>query len=132
MEIDAGMTVYEWLKNEIKQGEKPMSKFKVRDTLSEIVRPFLANAPQMTHETVYDYFMLLCNERKDYTVFRMIGAKDTIDNTLAEMYTCLMNRGNPYVIKHHDMNNGIEIWMEIDGEIYCYYFFPYNIGVIEC
>lgn len=80
------------------------------------------------------YYMLLCNERKDYTVFEFTeGRKWTercrdLANCLVD--ECLKNRGE---IRGIDLTKGkdaIEIWMSINGDSYVYYFFPYDNGVI--
>ena len=44
---------------------------------------------------------------------------------------CLKNRGE---IRGIDLTKGkdaIEIWLIIEDEAYCYYFFPYDAAIIE-
>lgn len=83
------------------------------------------------------YYMLLCNERKDYTVFDFhlqggnIKGNDTqikCANCLVD--ECLKNRGEIRVIDLTKDKQAIEIWLVIDNEAYLYYFFPYDMGVI--
>ena len=90
------------------------------------------------------YFMLLCNERKDYTVFhRRINNPngeyldccegyngDFIEKVLID--ECLPNRGKTKSIELTENKDAVEIWISIDGESYCYYFFPYDTAIIEC
>ena len=80
------------------------------------------------------YYMLLCNERKDYTVFKMNDKNS--DDSIREIVSilvdeCLKNRGE---IRGIDLTKGkdaIEIWLIIEDEAYCYYFFPYDAAIIE-
>ena len=84
----------------------------------------------------YKYFMLLSNERKDYTVFNLSpmdtgiteaavsqGAKDVID--------CMQNRGIIYSISENGAYEGIEIWIKVDQQMFVYYLFAYDEAVIE-
>jgi len=117
------------------------------------------NVPDLTQEELQDkkniiidfinntnnaYYMLLCNEKKDYTIFhRNFDATaetfcdncthcsvERIENILID--ECLPNRGNTKSIELVEDNNAIEIWISIDEESYCYYFFPYDTAIIEC
>jgi hypothetical protein len=77
--------------------------------------------------------MLLCHERRDYTLFRYTDNKNKEKDiqTIEEMIECLLNRGQ---IKGIDITKdgiAIEIWISINGESFAYYFFPYDEGVIE-
>lgn len=98
------------------------------------------------HNTNNQYFMLLCNDKKDYTVFcRKLSdptnpfcgfaddngtAAETIEKVLID--ECLPNRGCTKSIELTKNNDAIEIWISIDGDSYCYYFFPYDEAIIEC
>ena len=44
---------------------------------------------------------------------------------------CLKNRGEIRAIDITEDKGAIEIWLIIDEEAYCYYFFPYGQAVIE-
>lgn len=80
------------------------------------------------------YFMLLCNERKDYTVFEFYDCRKwperCLDCAKCLVDECLKNRGEIRGIDLTKDKDAIEIWMSIDGESYVYYFFPYDNGVI--
>lgn len=89
------------------------------------------------------YYMLLCNDRKDYTIFhrRWDGAIEqfldnagTIEDTLEKILIdeCLPNRGRTKSIELTQDNDAVEIWISINGESFCYYFFPYDAALIEC
>jgi len=75
-----------------------------------------------------EYWMLLCNERKDYSVFK-INNKDNIQKELKET---LYNRGLILAIdKQKDEN--YEIWIRDSKtkENFVYYLFDYTFGIIE-
>ena len=78
--------------------------------------------------------MLLCNDRKDYTIFNCVSDK-TEDklNELANVFVdeCLINRGQIKGIDLTEHKDAIEIWLSIDDEAFCYYFFPYDLGIVE-
>ena len=76
--------------------------------------------------------MLLCNERKDYTIFNLKQDNSFEEATKILLDECLVNRGQVKSIELTESGDAIEIWLSIDKESYCYYFFPYNTGVIEC
>lgn len=77
------------------------------------------------------YYMLLCNERRDYTVFRLKEENSINDLVNCLVNECLLNRG---LIKGIDIikdQGAIEIWLSIDEEAFVYYFFPYDSAIIE-
>lgn len=83
-------------------------------------------------KTKNTYYMLLCNERKDYTVFRKKDLNNSL-NKIADCLIdeCLLNRG---LVKGVDITKdegAIEIWLSIDEEAFVYYFFPYDAAIIE-
>ena len=80
------------------------------------------------------YFMLLCNELKDYTVFNITekSQKEKLyETTNILIDECLKNRGEIRGIDLTKTQDAIEIWMVIEDEAYVYYFFPYDAAIIE-
>ena len=77
------------------------------------------------------YFMLLCNELKDYTVFNFMS--NNFIQAAEDVRECLINRGKVYSIERTEDNIAMEIWIkyEDDDELHCWYLFPYDNGVIE-
>ena len=79
------------------------------------------------------YFMMLCNERRDYTIFRLkeqsptIGAVTTL---AADVIDCLNNRGEIIGIDLQEAG-GWELWIRDNGECFAYYLFPYGNAVLE-
>lgn len=95
------------------------------------------------NNTSNQYYMLLCNEKKDYTIFRreMNENKDFLDNLETPnrdrlwnvlIDECLPNRGRTKSIELTENQDAVEIWISIEGESYCYMFFPYDAAIIEC
>ena len=72
--------------------------------------------------------MLLCHDRRDYTIFHTTVPENSVYKDLEE---CLVNRGLIYGIDKTEDEGAIEIWLMIDDEPYCYYFFPYENAVVE-
>ena len=75
--------------------------------------------------------MLLCHERRDYTLFNRNKQILLFNSPSSELATCIKNRGLPLSIDKLSDGN-FEIWIRIQGTPYCYYLFTYDSGVIEC
>lgn len=77
------------------------------------------------------YFMLLCNELKDYTIFNFIY--NDFMQAAEDIKECLFNRGTVYSIERTEDKVAMEIWIkyEDDDELHCWYLFPYDDAVIE-
>ena len=83
-------------------------------------------------EKPYAYYMLLCHERRDYTIFHLVNDDKISANVLpVELFACLRNRGG--LVSMDLVNGGTawEIWLRIDDEDFMYALFPYDEGVIE-
>lgn len=120
-------TAYEMNKDLIKRYEKELSLEKLKSK-KEMYLKYL-------NDNTGNYYMLLCNDRKDYTVFHLKYNDEVIkseDFSFNELLECLINRGKVYGFDRTEDNAAIEIWLMIDNEIYCYYFFNYDNAVIEC
>lgn len=120
-EIELFGNLYDINKNLVSQTEIKLSEG-VLNSKKEIIKNFI-------NKTNNNYYMLLCNERKDYTVFHnnnlsMETAKILVDE-------CLVNRGEIRGIDLTKDKDAIEIWLIIEDEAFVYYFFPYDIGIIE-
>lgn len=74
------------------------------------------------------YWMLLCRERNDYTIFYLETSKEELSKALIET---LNNRG--YILDFTKQpDNNYEIWIrDIDtNENFVYYLFNYSEGII--
>lgn len=75
------------------------------------------------------YWMLLCRERNDYTIFRLV---DDVNEFAKALIECLRNRGK--VLDISKQNDGAyEIWIrDFDAdENVVYYLFNYDNAIIE-
>lgn len=74
------------------------------------------------------YWMLLNNERKDYTVFII----ETFEGSLDEFRPTLLNRGQVLSIDKQEDEN-YEIWIRDPEtkENFVYYLFDYSFGIIK-
>lgn len=132
-----------------KEGDFGKKKSKVElGSLYDINKSIVENnLPDMTKEEIdicktevcdfifhtdNQYYMLLCNDRKDYTIFNLTDRESNVEATNILLDECLPNRGNVKSIALTETGDAIEIWISINKESYCYYFFPYDMGVIEC
>ena len=75
------------------------------------------------------YWMLLCRERNDYTIFLL---EDSINDFKSALIDCFNNRGKVLDITKQPDNN-YEIWIrDFDTkENVAYYLFDYNSAIIE-
>lgn len=119
-------TAYEINKDLVEKYEKELTDTQLDDKKDNII--------DFLEDTENTYYMLLCNDRKDYTVFNLKNekAKSEMEATEVLVDECLKNRGIIKSIELTKNKDAIEIWLSIDGESYCYYFFPYDNAVIEC
>ena len=121
-EFDLGMNLYEFNKKGMDQLD-PVDPISLFTQIQDIVEDIL---------TVSDakYWMLLCNERKDYTVFNLINPD--INTFASDIKETLDNRGQVLSIDKQEDGN-FEIWIrDFDTkENFVYYLFNYTYGVIE-
>ena len=75
--------------------------------------------------------MLLCKEKSYYTLFSIEPPSlEPLSGILLD--ECIPNFGNLKCVNETDDKTALEFWVEIDGNIYVAYFFPYDGGVIKC
>ena len=111
-------TLYD-MNKQLMKNERKMYKAELNNKVTDIVNFISSHSNK--------YFMLLCNECKDYTLFNI---KENNEFLLEkEIKTCLKNRGD--ILSIDKVDNAFEIWIKINDECFCYYLFPYDVGVIE-
>lgn len=118
-------TQYDFSKNMVSQ--LPALNEGNLNSKKEIVKNFIIKQSNF-------YYMLLCNEQKDYTVFHWNNIyDDTGAMEIAKILVdeCLKNRGEIRGIDLTENKDAIEIWLYIDEEAFVYYFFPYDEAIIE-
>lgn len=120
-EVQLG-TLYD-MNKELMKNEKQLSKTKLREAKEQLIQFFAED----------EYFMLLCHDLHDYTVFRqeepfLTAAKESAKILIDE---CLVNRGEVLSIEKTEDNLAYEIWIRNEEGVFCYYLFPYTQAVIE-
>lgn len=119
-ELDLG-TLYDFNKEAIKN-EKPLDPIQFNLKVNEVAVELQEREAQ--------YWMLLCHERRDYTIFNIIACQNHKDIEF-ELKPTLLNRGNIISIDKQPDENW-EIWIrDENNENFAYYLFPYDDGIIE-
>lgn len=119
-EVSLG-TLYDINKNLMKE-EKKLSCPALTNKLKHVTKFFENNKM---------YFMLLCNEARDYTIFK-INNHASAKKATEELKECLLNRGEVLDISKVDgIQEAFEIWIRMNNDAYCYYLFPYDEAIIE-
>lgn len=123
MELEA-TNLYD-INKQLSANEAPLGSAK-RKQLKEDIRIWFRDMIDL-------YAMLLCNERRDYTVFRVA---DSPAEAASALFECLDNRGQVISIEKDAANSAWEIWLRCendfgDQEDYCYYLFCYDSAIIE-
>ena len=119
-----GMNLYDLNKSLISQ-MPALTLEQIIQQKEVVVDPFLTAVDS-------DYYMLLCNELKYYTIFNVMpGLSDFI--ITEELFACLNEFCDEVKsIEKTDDGCAIEIWFSKDEETYVMYFFDYAGGVIHC
>ena len=84
------------------------------------------------------YFMLLCHECRDYTVFNLnkyniftTPQSNTISTVAADVIECMTNRGSLLALELQP-DDVWELWIRnAEQECFVYYLFPYGTAVLE-
>lgn len=117
-------TLYDLNKNLVQKNISALEKG-VLNSKKEIIKNFL-------RDTKDTYYMLLCHEQRDYTVFKIDTLEDSKYNEMISLLIdeCLKNRGIIKSIELTKDKQAIEIWLMIEEEAFVYYLFPYGEAVI--
>ena len=118
-------TLYEMNKQIMAQTAKPLSHM-------ELV-PIQTKLEDWFNWIIDTYAMLLCHERRDYTIFHLYEKENKNPPAVAarELIGCLTDRGEILSIDETP-DKAWEIWLRINDENFCYYLFRYDDAVIEC
>ena len=121
-ELDLG-TVYDFNKEAMKQFPV-MDNEKLSDAINKM------STTLMKKHKENPYFMLLCHERRDYTVFKIDNA--TLAALNRDFKDSLLNRGSVLSIDEQP-DGAFEIWIKdtMTGENFAYYLFNYTYGIVE-
>lgn len=120
--IDVG-TVYDWARAEMNASQKkPMIK--------TVRRAAFINIGEWLSATMNTkYYMLLNNERRDYTIFNFINFNYT--QGVQELEEVIDSRGELINIEYNHELGYYEIWIKIEDVYYVYLFFECDDFVIE-
>lgn len=124
-EVNLG-TLYDFNKEAMKN-EKPLDPIMFNTKTQKVAEEIW----ELMEDCGDQYWMLLCHDRRDYTLFNILGAVDA-DPIVKELRPTLLNRGQ--VISIDKQPDGAwEIWIrDIEtNENFAYYLFQYDNGVIE-
>ena len=121
-ELNPGVTMYEMAK----QGAAvaPALTGDQIENFKKAMISFIDNHPGR-------YYMLLCNDRRDYTLFDKNGRLSDLSTRITEdILDCVKNR-ECHIVDYEDQQDAFEIWIKDSTEdAAAYYFFPYDRGVI--
>ena len=118
-------TLYDMNKQLVSQVAKPLNHLELAAIQEKIEDWFNWN--------IDTYAMLLCHERRDYTIFHLYEKENENPPAIAakELILCLLDRGKVLSIDENE-DKAWEIWLRINNQPYCYYLFKYDEAVIEC
>ena len=113
------MSLYEYSK-QVVANEVPMDPILFNQKMIEV-------SMDMVEHT---YMMLLCHDRRDYTIFHIANANKKI--AAKEISETLYNRGKILLVDKQK-DGSWEIWIRdsLTDENFAYYLFPYDDGVVE-
>ena len=79
------------------------------------------------------YYMLLCREKYDFTVFEIVDHEDGFNKLWNTSLDIMEERGYDMkdIVTREDGNLEYWIYDKITGECYMYLLFPYDWGVIK-
>ena len=101
---------------------EPLSEEKLKEGKETIFNYYASNRGE--------YYMLLSNENKSYTIFH--SKKQNNDSDIAnQVIETLQSFGALKEITWIG-DNPVEIWLTSNEESFVYYFFNYDKGVVEC
>ena len=91
----------------------------------------------ITHNFQQKYFMLLCHELRDYTLFNLdktdswkMAKPQSIYNAVDDIIECMTNRGELLSIEDQKAE-AWELWIRNSEGCFAYYLFPYGEAVLE-
>ncbi len=119
--------------SEINMGSVYNANKEIMNNFTPITDPIIINKSviEVTNwmKNKNQYFMLLNNENKDYTIFNVIN--HDWEECKAALKDCILNRGDLLEIEYIEETDAYEIWIRTSGENFVYYFFSYDNAVLE-
>lgn len=129
-EFEAG-NLYDLNKMLVEQNDKKIEGTKLINKIKDVTTIYFQEKTLN-----FQYFMLLCHEKRDYTIFKMnknLSSEKNILLTQETLRQCFLNRGAVYSLERTEDKQAIEIWLKDKEEhqIFCYYLFPCDPMVVE-
>lgn len=127
---DLELSLYDMNKQLVLQNCEVLTEAHLKDEMAGIAAWF-------SFEKESCYFMLLCHELRDYTIFHFNSSSKKCYDASMELLEVLQNRGEIVNISYEE--RAYSIWItreeEVEGEAvraaYLYHLFPYDLGVVE-
>lgn len=118
-------TLYDMNQNNM-QKEPSIKPNSLRKLLKEKLIPRVQNTDD-------SYYMMLCKELSDYTIFKFNNKdQETLSTFVKDLHECILNRGRPLAVDLlKEDNDAVEIWIKVEGIPHMYYFFPCEPFIIE-
>lgn len=130
--------LYDINKNLVKQTSHDLKQDELDKKIDNIIIPFFKKNIHKKldiEDRENAYFMLLCREANDYTIFNFrlyLDYSEPLNYAASTLIECLNNRGKIYSIEETQDKVALEIWIDhLNYGVTCYYLFPYDEGVIE-
>lgn len=115
--------------------QQAYNKVKPLNTIQK--KEHLSNLYEWVKEQRCDYVMLLCHERRDYTIlhFKTREDKKYKDGIYNDLLECLNNRGKLLDVRYLQDQDAWEIWLRIfedkSHQNYMYMFFNAEEFIVE-
>ena len=124
---------------------KKVQEAKIGISLYEMNKQLMAKEPLLTEEEIHEKieelvktinnsraraWMLLCNERQDYTIFLHTFHAVLENQLIQDIKETLLNRGDLVSIDKQE-TGAYEVWIKIENECFCYMFFDYSNAIID-
>lgn len=121
--IDDGLSLnlYDLNKNLVAQ-LPPLTKKELQNYVEELDEYHDAAAA--------NYYMLLCHDYRYYTILHF-NPESNYDSFGKTVIDCLNNAADIISMEFDKEQNTYEIWVRIDEQIYVFYLFEYDRGVVD-
>lgn len=117
------MDLYELNKNIMEN--VPEEAIPTEEQLKEVINNFITKDNS-------NYYMLLSNELRYYTIFEKViqgdAQKLTLNNISTELILCLQDLGD--IIGVSEEPGALEFWVKTEEGPECLYFFNYSAGIV--
>lgn len=121
--MDSDLTYYD-VNKQLMQNERPLDPIELNLKAIEVKKALFKRG-------VPNYLMLLCHDRRDYTVFEFKNCDDVaLGRFEKDFKECLTNRGTILTIEETE-DGAWEIWIrDSSNDNFCYYLFDYSSAVL--